>query len=210
MTLAIPWIGPDDRELRYCLRSLNYLSKYLTLICAKPPQWLRNFTHISYKDNRQPQWNHRNVWEKLLLVPDDEFIWSADDIFTTHQWQPCNHATGLLSDQIYRKNPGNPYHNTLINTHNVLGDVLAFNSHTPVLIERKRLHSIDVDWCVPHGYCIKTLYCQGLPHVMYNDVKLIYKQQPGIGWFSSSPTWMSAGGEAILRRLFPRPSVWEK
>lgn len=208
MTLAIPYVGQNPTELRYCLRSLNHLASDLIII-GPQPSGFKNYTHIPFTDNRQQQWAHRNVWEKLCLVEAPEFIWSADDVYATGA-PVLNYSPGLLRDEIARRNPGNPYTQTLRNTLNVVGDAPAFNIHCPMAINRERLHGIQVNWSAPHGYCIKTLYGQGLEPVICIDQKLYHKQQPGPGWFSSSPSWMAAGGERILKRMFPVPSKWEK
>lgn len=212
MTLAIPFLGPDATELRYCLRSYQQYFNITELFIIGPqPQGLINYTHIPFKDDPRYQWAHRNVWEKLNLVETDCFLWSADDVYIQTSeilpWSP-----GLLRDELPKRQTHNPYHTTLQNTLDALDpDAIAYNTHAPMWIKRDRLRSIDVDWQRPHGYCIKTLYGQKLQPVTITDAKLQHRQPvPQSPFFSSSPGWIRAGGWRILEKMFPRKSKWEK
>lgn len=211
MTLVIPFLGPDDRELRYCLRSLSLHTDAtdLIIIGRTAPKWL-NCTHIPYADHRDPRWYHRNVWEKLQLVEAETFLWCADDVYLQQPWDGRYYATGTLGQIQTRE--GNPYHQTILNTRNLLGpDAIAYNTHCPINIRRSRLRGLQADFSVPYGYCIKTIYAQPETPVIASDLKIRGSRVPplaGLPWFSSSPQCL---GKLLplLAKMYPVRSKWE-
>lgn len=234
MKLVIPWLGSDSTELRYCLRSMDMHMKGVTgliIIGYAPPGWLKDYTHIRYRDDINQKWSHRNVWEKLQTVQEEEFLWSADDVYLLKDFRAKRlpyYFTGPLTDQLTGRNPKNPYYATLSNTLDFIGlEAIAYNTHCPIVIDKDRLNATmikmetiegnlqvtgEVDWNKPYGYCIKTLYAQGMKGMQIADCKLMAKEQDLTGrpWFSTSPTFMRRGGERLLKGLYPRPSRWEK
>lgn len=218
MTIVIPWIGPDSTELRYTLRSID---KHLpdvegvTVIGYSMPLWLRNVTHIQHRDHPAPHMAHRNVWDKLQIVPDAKFLFVADDHYLLRDYVAAdfpNYYTGTLDEAHAKTRFGNPYHATLQNTIDVLGaKAKAYNTHCPFVIEKKKLAKLaKYDWYKPHGYCLKTIYCKGGEQAV--DLKLRADRNPdltGRDWFSTSPTFISRGGERLLKKLFPNKSRYE-
>lgn len=221
MNAVIPWIGPDSRELRYTLRSIERFLPDITgaiVIGYTPPSWLRNITHIKHRDRFGAQWAHKNVWDKVNLVQDEAFLFVADDHYLLREYKAVefpNYFTGKLEAAVSQLNPDNPYARTLQNTLSVLSPAsVAYNTHAPFVIERKKLKRLaKLDWNKPFGYCLKTLYCQkqaGAVHAV--DLKLKTEKKPdltGRDWFSTSPVFMSRGGEGLLKTLYPNKSRWE-
>lgn len=221
MNAVIPWLGPDSTELRYSLRSIETFLPDITgiiIIGYSLPNWIKNVSHIKFRDRYGIQWAHKNVWDKVNLVEDETFLFHADDHYLLKQYTADkfpNYFNGTLSKAQENTNISNPYFKTITNTLNILSkDAIAYNTHAPFIIEKKRLKKLRKhDWTKPFGYCLKSLYCHKLPGgVLGIDLKLRVDKNPdltGREWFSTSPVFMSRGGERLLKKLYPKPSKWE-
>lgn len=217
MKVVIPWIGPDSTELRYTLRSIDRYMTSVTEICIiskQLPPWAKGVNHISFTDHPSPKYNHRNVWNKVNAAPYRRFLYWPDDCYLLQAVDNIpRYYTGTLRQALDKINPGNAYWHTINNTIGVLSDShMAYNTHIPFYIDKATLEPLaELDWSIPHGYCLKTLYCKGGTYT--DDLKLKTERNPdltGRVWFSTSPTFMSRGGERFLNKMYPNKSRWER
>lgn len=219
MNAVIPWLGPDSTELRYTLRSIEQYMPDISgviIISYTIPSWLKNIQHIKFRDRHGAVWAHKNVWDKIGLVQDDIFLFVADDHYLLREYNAVefpNYYTGSLAVAISGLNPENPYTKTIRNTIDVIGSGRAYNTHCPFVVERKKLQKLEKhNWNKPFGYCLKTLLLQKSGGVQCQDMKLKTERSPDLAgreWFSTSPVFMNRGGEALLKKLYPKKSQWE-
>lgn len=177
MDIVIPFKHSlnKDEELRFTLRSFqkNLLGAEHVFIIGDNPAWTvsSEVTVIPMADRYDPKvFKDRNILNKLLMachddrVANDGFIAADDDQFllapVEARWCPPYHRGSVwtaLGD----------YGETEKNTLSLFSDKKPknFNTHSPFIVLApmfQRNMTTDIDWQVPHGYSIKTVYCTRL------------------------------------------------
>lgn len=171
MDVVIPFQSSEngDRELMYTLRSLerNLINLDNVIVVGDRPKWSFNTTHLKLIEfgNRYTESHYaaRNIVNKIIRACVDDVVdrmgvlvsWDssfllahidANDIRAYHKgrtWQSGNEAeanTRKLFD-------GQRFNN--FNTGGMFGIIPAVF---------KEYMTRDVDWALPTGYCIKTVY----------------------------------------------------
>jgi hypothetical protein len=216
----------QDNELRYSLRSVEkYLSNYgRVFVVGDLPGWCTNVIHIPATDRKYPA---RSIMEKVWLACQDDrlsenFLFMNDDHFLTKRFDAETFPyffKGPLFNAVRNKTN---YAETVKNTLSILGhDAKDFDTHTPILYNKHTFPEVmkQYDWEVPHGYCIKSIYCayMGIAGVLADDGKF-YKSKTKehlLHWFSNHAV-VSVGDECLtyfvkelLGTLFQTKSKYE-
>lgn len=215
-----------NKELRYCLRSIE---KHLSgvgniFIIGECPEWLQNIIHIPFTEDPRNRFRDRNICLKMQEAckdarVSDDFLMVHDDHYLLKDFCavgfPYYHAGRLVvSDSQYGK--------TKENTINLLGEVLNYDVHCPIVFNKQRfMRSVALaDWSKWYGYCLKTLYCvmNGITGERVEDIKIrmpikaeeIKQQIAGRKWFSIGDRCFAPGGMMdVLQELYPKPSKYE-
>lgn len=165
----------NDAELRYSLRSVEKnLSGYgKVFIVGRKPTWIHNITYIEAKD--QFEVPDRNIMTKIMKACEspevsETFLYMNDDHFLMHEFE-IDKFPFFYSETIeaYLQRRGmDGYGQRVRNTYDYLSKndlpTKYFDSHTPILIEKKRFKEImnKVDWNKKYGFVIKSLYANSL------------------------------------------------
>lgn len=223
MVVAIPLIKStgDNIELRYSLRSLEqHYSIERLYIIGYCPAWLKKAIVIPARHNPAPDAKERNLFNKIAMVPECEFLYSLDDTFLLPSWDYQRHYKGTLNET-YMKSTSPGYKRSVENTANVLGvSHWDYDCHDPQIIYRHRLIvnfnvlPINVN-SLAFGYLVKTVHSQGLPAVFSKDVKIrnpqkSYDNVTELPYFSSSER--AARDKRFIefiKFLYPKKSSYE-
>lgn len=219
MTIAIPYKHQTGIELKYCLRSIElFIKEPEVVIIGDKPEWVKNVTHIPFKDNQDLKYKERNIFQKLLLMQDD-FIYFNDDHFLLKPFDYRYRFSGKLSERINAYKPTNDFRITVQNTFDVFGDIPNYYRHEPVIIERDLLEKLQLDWNKEWGYCIKSIYCHlnNIEGDDFPDLKIreplssqkINKLFEGKPCFSTEEFAMSHSMIHVLDNLYPLKSQFE-
>lgn len=221
MKVVIPYKHFPGPELKYTLRAIErFIDDPEVIIIGDLPVWVRNVTHIPFKDNEDLKWKERNIFEKILLVKDD-FLFFNDDHFLLKKFTPdIYHYSGTLAELKQRYSLSNSFRKTIQNTINVYGDIPNYFRHAPILVERDKLESLtELDWSIAWSYCIKSAYCHvnEIKGEDYPDLKFrhqiseenIRKQIEGRPYFSTGNAAMGRSMVKVLESLYPNKSIYE-
>lgn len=221
-----------DLELRMALRSVE---KHLTgygdiFIIGEKPAWIQNVIHIPATDGTQTYDKERNIFNKIMIACNDErvsedFLFMNDDHYLLRDYEAVQfpyYYEGLLQD--YKT--VSQYKHTIWNTlkvHEACFDDKYFDIHCPIVYKKKYLALLNqLDWNIPYGYAIKSLYCaawqsmiQGLE---YPDLKIkdplpyavIIRMLQGRSWFSIGDGAFAGEVRTVLEDLYSVPSKYEK
>lgn len=219
-----------DNELRYCLRSIEqHLKGYGEIfIIGEKPEWLTNIIHIPFKESSNTKYRERNIYEKIIVACADirlgkRFIFFNDDHYLLQDIKADEfpyHYKGAMEGNANNRRATDPYGNTLRNTLKVTSNqVNNYDTHCPIVYD-KELFATSVgrlDWVVPFGYAIKTVYCyyNGITGEYYEDCKAglqgveqlreIVKDRL---YFSTAPK-MGKALKMFLEELYPNKSKYE-
>lgn len=216
----------QDLELKYCLRGIE---KHLTgvrkvvVVGDYPMSVSRGFTHLPYDgDDPSIVYKERNIYQKLRYGLEnrdttDDVIFFNDDHFITKDYVASEFPN--YYDQWPVKS--DVYETTYRNTKDVTGeDALFYDIHAPMVLNKKRFIEImdGVDWDKKGGYCLKTLYANGLPGEEYKDLKIrvqypahqLWQMINGGYWFSMCDRARGNEIESVLKELYPEPSKYER
>lgn len=233
--IVIPYfLINEGLELKYALRSVE---KHLfgvgnIFIIGDKPDWLQEAIHIPFKDGNMMAGKERNIYQKVLTAAMDPrvnnyFLYMNDDHFLLRdfeasQFPPYWHNT--LSGSLETNK--SPYRQTLENTIAALpmgGMECNFDGHCPMVFNRERfVRTFErVDWSIPYGYCMKTMYCvlNGIVGEHMPDLKV--SGAPPKGWmqeilmdkgnyFSISDKSLNKVMRDALEELYPLTSKYEK
>lgn len=234
MDIVIP-LGTGSRwqnnELRYALRGAERFVKDLgqVFIIGEKPNWIKNIVHIPLRDGRE---STKNIVNKVLLACNqkelsENFLFMNDDHFLQ---EPVTKDYPFYYDfQISEKLKGRTVHGhyyfAQVNTIKALQqkgfDTLNYDVHFPVIYNKILFPTIMemYDWKIPHGYTIKSLYCNSLEvkGTHYIDCKLqkrkvkaeiakIIKKRPV---FSIGDGALNGNLKFVLDQLYPKPSKFE-
>jgi hypothetical protein len=212
--------GERNEELRYSLRSLANMAHGDVWFVGDCPRWVKGVRFIRGNlHSTKP----RNVFYNLLLacdrVPSEQFVVMNDDFFITKPTRrlPAGHRCKL--DQHIASLPPGVWHDSLVQTRRFLtdqglADLLSFELHMPVLMNRAALgevlmraarHGLPPQW--------RTLYGNWwqVPSRQMHDVKLRTKEwKPNGGQFLSTEDWNFRYVRPWLEQRFSMPSPYEK
>jgi hypothetical protein len=219
----------DDIELRYALRAIQ---KHLTdfrrvYIVGECPMFIHNVVHIPYPD--KSKYKQKNIVNKILRACEeeslsDDFIFFNDDHYLLENVSAMlfpYYACGTIESEIKRCK--GEYRTALINTLSALKDVSTWNfdAHFPIRYNKEQFKNLMsfVDWNVPYGYVIKSLYCNllNIQPVNVKDGKVHDAiSQHDLDEIVSTRSVWSTSNYALtnivkrkMQELYPEKSVYE-
>lgn len=162
----------DNLELKYCLRSIQ---KYLlgfrrVYIIGECPDFIHNVVHIPFED--KSKYKQKNILRKILRACEEEslsrdFMFFNDDHYLLMEdfaFDFPYYAQGTIESEIVRCK--GDYKQSLVNTMSALKELSTWNFdvHFPIKYNKEQFVNVMsfYDWDVPHGYVIKSLYCNTL------------------------------------------------
>ncbi len=217
MKIIIPYRDFNGPELRYCLRGIEkFIDNPEITIIGDKPYWIRNVTHIPFKDNPLFKYKSRNIYEKIK--GHENFLFMNDDHFLLKRWENKYHYSGTIKGQ-FNNVVGGAYKQTLQNTLDVYGDIKNFDTHCPIYYKELYIDErSSVDWNKGGGYCIKSIYCHlnGIEGEEYPDLKIrrltyekelreLIKDRP---YFSTGDI-LDKPVITVLNELYPYKSKYE-
>lgn len=204
-------------ELRYALRSLEYISRGTIYVIGYKPTWLKNVVHIPFVERTTKQYKEKNLYDKLQTAVVDErisedFIYFHDDHFILPDFDITN---TYCTDKW--ESFGN-YQITIDNTKQVYPDTLNFDVHCPMLMSKAKIPKLD-NW-PKWGYLLKTMYANTNKLMGFNhsDLKFRRPLRPeeirdalmGRHFFSTEQNVVKSGAMlGVLKSLYPKPSSHE-
>lgn len=219
----------DNYELRYCLRSIQkYLLDFRRVyIVGECPDFIHNVVHIPYPD--KSKYKQKNILKKILRACQeeglsDEFMFFNDDHFLLQEESALlypHYVSGTIESEI--KRCVGDYRTCLINTLAALKDLSTWNfdCHYPIRYNKRDFENVMgfYDWDIPHGYVIKSLYCNTLniqPEMVLDGKINDAISQEMLDEIVSTRPCMSTSNYALtnivkrkLEMLFPEKSVYE-
>lgn len=219
MDIAIPLSEHSDNnylDLQYALRGFEKFMKPSNIfIIGHLPAWCKNVNHIPAKDDPDTAMRERNIFEKLLLCPSDEFVYCGDDYYLLEPWTEEYHWDMLLANKLYTMGRFSTYQKTISNTLRVLPGGKNYDTHCPITMKRDVLHSLKrTRWEVPYGYCLQSLYARaaGVVGTQYPDMKMraLFKLEEveGRKWFSTADGVVEKA-RPVMNKLYPKKSKYE-
>lgn len=219
----------EDNELRYSLRSVEKHLQNIgqVWIVGRVPKWIKNVRSIHCKD--ATQFPATNIATKLIGVAgkedlSQEFLYIHDDHFFTKDFDADTFPT-LYKGNLRDLNNKTDYQITVNNTIRALQDLgkgtLDFDTHTPIRFDKYKLLAVlqSYNWQIPHGYCIKSVYCNrlGLWGEQIEDGKFFRsKDYEQLQFWFSKHTIVSIDDMAMnnflkkhLQKTYPNPSKYE-
>jgi hypothetical protein len=230
MDIVIPYKNSisSGLELRYTLRGIE---KYFpepgnVLIIGDCPDFLQNVIHVSATDSPDRHHKALNIKNKLMLACNDKrvsdsFAWFSDDHFLLRPYVPDYNYRCQLHEAIIRFTPHQSYRAVLINTFRYLKDGYDYG-HGPMVFDKEKFkRSIEgLNWSIPGGYVIKSLYCvlNGIAGEKYPDLKIkswltathISLLLNGRPYFSIDDRGLNDDMKQVLELLYPNKSQFEK
>lgn len=220
----------QDNELRFSLRSVEkYLEGYgeVFIIGKQPSFGIKNVTHIQINDVSD-YYPALNIMKKIYSYcagdkGTEDFLFMNDDHWLLRKFNISEFPyfyKGELKDQL--TNPTD-YAKTIANTIDVLRGypLKDFDTHTPILYNKEVFMQImdKFDWTIPHGYCIKSLYCnlKCMEGTFEQDGKIrkAKNEQQLRAWLDTHSVF-SVADEALnnflkkrFEKLYPNPSKHE-
>lgn len=187
---AVYPLGPGsiwgNKEIDYSTRLLKKYTNVKNIFTVG--QSFKQLPNIPATDNQS---KIVNLWEKcylacqnesvsdpFLFINDDHYIIKPTDIdnypnYYSFKISEYPYKTFQFSGTTIDKH-SHPYWSLVYRTEQILGDVLFFNVHCPVIIHKKRFIDIFTkyyDDVYDGGLLLKTTYLQGLPGVQMDDYK---------------------------------------
>lgn len=219
MDLVIPLsehTSDNYLDLRYALRGFElYLQPKKVYLIGAKPSWAVNVAHIPAMDRPESHQRERNIFEKLLLYPGQEFVYGNDDHFLMQPWKEEYAYDGTLAQKYNEFPKGSRYKITLANTLTIAPGEKFYDIHCPMTMHREYLHRLTKClWHLPWGFALKTLYAMTtrISGVQYPDWKL---RQPfnrnnitGRKWFSSADGVVK-DSIGVMNKMYPKPSKYE-
>lgn len=226
-----------DNELRFSLRALseNAVDLGRVFIAGVLPPWAVNVTHIPaddiYRHNRDA-----NIFHKTKLACEcpeisDEFLFINDDHFLTGviscaELPPFSKGCLSNNSKMFTARAGS-YLRRLKRTYNELKSrklsTWHYDIHCPIRFnKRKWLETMgQYEWNTEYGgFVMKSLYGNtlGLGYHHMSDCKIktphkedeILEKTTGRWVFSVGDDGLNGACKNILRKMFPKPSIYEK
>lgn len=231
MDIVIPYLLTHrTEELRFCLRSIDRYASNVGKIylVGTPPHWLTGVETISCPDTPLQQFKERNIYRKIVKACEDSRI--SDNFCMMNDDHFLNAPTDIASlPNYYRgdlytamdKNHGT-YRATVNNTIKYLRSkglpTKDFDCHAPIIYNKEAFIKAfeSVDWEVPFGYCIKSMYANslGIEGEKATDCKLVSRDERQLRLAVQGRPWFSTGTAhepmvSFLSGLYPRVSPYE-
>jgi len=205
----------QDNELRYSLRSIaQFISHSEIIVIGHKPNWLTNVTHIPAKDEYGFINSAKNIHNKILQSPVEDFILWNDDYFALQPINLQNYHSGHISEKL-QSLKNNLFANTVRNT--IPYTTNYFDIHYPMVMNLSVYKNTvaKLDWSKPYGYCIKSLYATD--GIYRKDVKLFERMKieqiqtllKHVDLFSLHDTALNSHMRQFLKQTFPNPSRYE-
>lgn len=221
MIVAIPLLSDssnDFLELRYALRGLQqFVSPKKVYLIGGKPSWVKEAKWIAHKDATDPKYREKNIFDKLSIVPADDFLYFSDDNFLMAPWQEKNPYDGTLLTKMYNLPRGSIYRNTIANTLKFNHRANNHDVHAPMQMNKEIINKLKkMPWGQSYGFCFKTLFCQaaGITGTPCADMKIRKGDSVGIdllrarSWFSTADDVID-GMREVMDELYPVKSRYE-
>lgn len=211
----------DCVELRYALRSMQYLEPEEVIIIGHKPAWLKNVYFIPGRQKPGIVNKQLNIFTKLYaaMLLTDQFLYCNDDHFLNPGFDPyVNYFSGTIGQMLQRTRHTSKYIQTIENTLDYAGgDIYNFDIHCPIYMNRKDFHENlrPEMFGKPWGVLIKSLYARTVADQKeYMDYKVttsvfdpvILKQRL---FFSCSDGALTNRFLNFLHELYPQKSKYE-
>lgn len=213
----------NDNELRYSLRSLQYIEHNRVFIVGECPDWAVNVCHVPASDIYGDQ-KQRNAIYKLQTAIStnlsDDFILMNDDFFVLRPMAPgCQHRQTLA--EALKGDASGPFREALENTHAMFPDGLDYSLHTPFVYNKAKLAEA-IDACGDKMMLLRSVY--GNLHKVggerMDDVKLHCAGSFALYWdvtgFDDLNCISTSDGAVLSDRFqewvmakYPEPSIYE-
>lgn len=205
-----------NNELRYCLRSIcQFVPDNDVLIIGNPPEWYNGNFH-PFKDLQGLNFKTWNILQKILSVClDEDFLLMNDDIYLLAPFAG-NHYKGRL----FETHAGRPsyYRKQVLKTYEVLGDVMDYDSHAPMMIDGSLFMRIEWPEFTEPYILMKTYYqSYAREGTHYPDLKITERLNPEqIETLLKDRLYFSTGDnihthlENYFKKTFPNPCKYEK
>lgn len=226
-------------ELKYCLRSFDKWGPQVMnvfLVGEKVPSYIKEGTsliHVPHPDCYDARYKEKNQADKTALATElingNYFIYLHDDHYLLDYFRDVCWYDKTLTNKLIHLHPESIYRRTLKNTTKILGTTARnYDVHAPMIMHASGFRTAmkQVDWDMPYGYAVKTLYMGKSTEYHSsticdaNDLKIKYpstesqyiQQVKGREWFSvDNLAWDDMGEmEHFLKNLYPDKSRWEK
>jgi hypothetical protein len=220
--VVIPLINnaTQHTELRYALRSLEYIPHNDIYIIGDKPRWIKNIHHIPFIERSEKRHKEKNLYDKLMVACDDNrigdpFVYFHDDHFLLPDFDiTLNYCTGEFTAY------GN-YTTTVANTRSLYPNAKNFDVHCPMVMNKDLLRAAfkGVQW-PSWGHMIKTMYAaySNIEGFNHGDLKFrrplasnyIRDAIEGRHFFSTDQNVIRTGGMmSMLKSLYPKASKYE-
>jgi hypothetical protein len=220
MDICIPLSSDSPNnwlDLRYALRGLElYVKPEKIYVIGGLPEWIQGVEHIPASDDPTPHQRERNIFEKLLLCPANEFLYFSDDNYLLHPWQEQYAWDISLLNKFYSLSRNSNYKKTVANTLRIAPKGNNYDVHAPWTVERSVLHKMKVfRWADPFGLCLKSSYAMyaRISGVQTEDCKFrapfTAKELKGRSWFSTADGVVEKM-VPLFDKLYPKSSNYEK
>jgi hypothetical protein len=220
MDICIPLSSDSPNnylDLRYALRGLElYVKPDKIYVIGGLPEWIHGVEHIPATDRPEPHQRERNMFEKLLLCPSNEFLMVHDDHYLLHPWQEQFAWDISLLNKFYSLSRNSNYKKTVANTLRIAPKGNNHDVHCPMVMNRGILLKMRVfRWADPFGFCMKSSYCSysRISGVQMEDCKFrapfTAKELKGRSWFSTADGVVERM-VPLFDKLYPKKSKYEK
>jgi hypothetical protein len=219
MTICIPLASEtnnDYLDLRFALRGFEiYVKPDKIYVIGGMPGWIQGVEHITATDRPEAHQRERNMFEKLLLCPEDEFLMAHDDHFLMAPWQEQYGWDVSLLNKFYSLSRNSNYKKTVANTIRVAPKGNNFDIHVPMTMQRSLLYRMrSCRWDLPWGLCVKSIFSQfaGIKGRQMEDCKFrtpfILKDLKGRDWFSTADGVIDKC-IPLMDKIYPKKSKFE-
>lgn len=173
MDIVIPYIHSRNEELKFCLRSIQkHIAFNNIYIIGDAVAWLKKDSGVvqvpceNAGRSREGRIFNKLVFASGMKEVSSDFLMFNDDHFMTQDARsfPYWYDSSLEEKCAYRYYKDG-YARSMANTLQFLRlmqrPTRHFDIHTPIVYNKKRILELskDVDWDVPFGHIIKSLYC---------------------------------------------------
>ncbi|MFG6605268.1 hypothetical protein ACGYLM_01475 [Sulfitobacter sp. 1A10445] len=213
----------NDNELRYSLRSLQYIGHNRVFIVGECPDWVVNVCHVPAGDIHGEQ-KQRNALHKLntAITADvsDDFILMNDDFFALQPMKPTYQYRQTLKEAL-QGDAGGVYLEAIENTHAMFPDGLDYSLHTPFVYNKAKLAEA-IEACGDRPMLLRTVYgnLHSIGGEKMDDVKIHTARDFSLFWHvtgfdgldsisTSDETVLSKTFQEWIAARFPEPCVYE-
>lgn len=220
-------------DLRYALRSIEKHVKNVKniVIVGDAPSWIKNVDVIGCSDDPSPSKKEKNIWNKVRVAclnstVTGDFMFSNDDIIFLKDIDATDYPYYYSDTTTNRWIKNTTAYKKTVNHTRKLLDIRGFSDnyfdcHCPIIYNKEKfLNSFgSIDFSVPYGYCIKTIYCavNRIDGEYMQDLKMSKKYSlsevrmkcDGRHVISFTDAPLKAGLLEYLEEKFPDKSIYE-